>query len=234
MNTNRPLGISVILVLAIFSGQAQSRYQFGLLPSLNFNKKLAQDFSLNAKVESRQELKDGFFNTPADFSYDYLLTDLSLLVAKKFRSNQSIGFGYLLRLEEGKTILRSIQQYTVTRAYSSFRLAHRLSTDQTFSAEEPAEYRLRYRIAAEIPLNGQTVDPREFYFKLNHEYLNAWQEGEYDLEIRAVPMLGYEFSDTQKLEIGLDYRLSSFLNDSSRQRFWVALNWFQTLGVIRF
>lgn len=229
MNTNPLFSILVILLLVNSLGYTQSRYQLGLLPSINLHKKLPQDFSLNFRIESRQKLKDGFFNTPADYGYDYVLTDFAVLAAKKISGNKTVGLGYLIRLEEGEIIHRSIQQFTVTRNYSALRLAYRLSTDQTFSAEEPAEYRLRYRISGEIPLNGQTVDPREFYLKLNHEYLNAWQDGEYDLEMRAVPMLGYEFSDTQKMEIGLDYRLSSFLNDSSRQRFWVALNWFQVL-----
>ncbi|MBX2827536.1 MAG: hypothetical protein KTR22_05205, partial [Flavobacteriaceae bacterium] len=77
-----------------------------------------------------------------------------------------------------------------------------------------------------IPLNGQSVDPKEFYFKFNHEYLNAWEQNDYDLEIRAVPHLGYKVSKSNKLEFGLDYRLNSFLNTSPSHRFWTVINWY--------
>lgn len=105
-------------------------------------------------------------------------------------------------------------------------MAHRFSSDQTFNSENPRELRLRYRITAEIPLNGQSVDPGEFYLKLNNEYLNSWQDGEYDLEIRLVPLAGFEFTDNNKLEFGLDYRLSSFLDGSSRNSFWFNIGWY--------
>ena len=91
---------------------------------------------------------------------------------------------------------------------------------------EKPEFRLRYRIASEVALDGQSVDPREFYFKFNNEYLNSWQDYGYDLEIRLVPLLGYNLKSTNKIEMGLDYRVNSFLNNNTRHSFWVNLNWF--------
>ncbi len=229
MNINRYLILFTIVLSAGIQGEAQNSYQFGLLPSVNINKKLPKDLTLNFRLESRHELKNGLFNTAGPFDYNYVLTDFSLLVAKKISRATSGALGYLIRVEDGEIVQRSIQQFTVNKNFTGLRLAHRLSIDQTFDQREKTEYRLRYRISTEIPLNGQSVDPGEYYFKLNHEYLNAWQNRQYDLEIRGVPMLGFEFSDTQKIEIGLDYRLSSFLQNGSRQRFWIALNWFQVL-----
>lgn len=227
LNIKRYIVHLAIVLLAGVPGEAQRSYQVGLLPSVNINKKLPRDFTLNLRLESRQELKNSLFNTASSFDYRYVLTDFSLLVAKKVSLTTSWALGYLIRVEDGEIVQRSIQQFTVTKSFSGLRLAHRFSTDQTFAQREKIEYRLRYRISAEIPLNGQSVDPGEFYVKINHEYLNSWQNRSYDLEIRAVPMLGFEFSDTKKLEIGLDYRLSSFLDSGSRQRFWIGVNWFQ-------
>lgn len=48
-------------------------------------------------------------------------------------------------------------------------------------------------------------------------------------EIRLVSLLGYRFSDSKKLELGLDYRLDSFLTQGARQRLWIALNWYQVI-----
>ncbi|NJM16805.1 MAG: hypothetical protein HC896_16825, partial [Bacteroidales bacterium] len=56
---------------------AQSSLEWGILPSFNLNKKLAKDWSVNLKTESRQSLiKDGL-------NYDYLLTDFSFGATKK-------------------------------------------------------------------------------------------------------------------------------------------------------
>lgn len=205
---------------------AQSSYQFGILPSININKKLPNDWKLNLKTESRQELKSGLFDVPSSFQYNYTLTDLSTILAKKVSINKSLALGYLMRVREGELISRLIQQFIITKNYANFRLAHRFSADQTFQGNEPTEFRLRYRLSTSIPTNGQSIDPKEFYLKINNEYLNAWESAAYDLEIRIIPYLGYTFSDANKLELGLDYRLNSFLSDSSRHRFWIGVNWY--------
>jgi hypothetical protein len=205
---------------------AQSTYQFGGLPSINLNYKFKNDWSANFKIESRQLLQKGTFNMNQDKSYEYVLTDYSLIVAKKIGLNARLSGGYLFRFREGEAIHRLIQQYTITQQLSHLRLAHRIVTDQTFSDTDDTEYRLRYRLATEIPLNGQSADPKEFYIKISNEYLNSLQKKEYDLEIRFVPLLGYAATEKQKVEFGLDYRVNSFLKENARHSFWVSLNWF--------
>jgi hypothetical protein len=68
--------------------------------------------------------------------------------------------------------------------------------------------------------------PREFYLKINNEYLYGWHNSDNDIEIRVVPLIGYNFVDKSKLELGLDYRLNSFLYDNPRNSFWLSINWF--------
>jgi hypothetical protein len=220
LNTNRPIFCGFILLLLSYNSFAQNRYQIGLLPSINLNKKLENNWKLNFKTESRQELKRGIFKDNSVADYNYLLTDFTLVASRKILFNSSIAGGYLLRVEDGTTAHRLIQQFVVTRKYRATRLAFRLSTDQTFAAAESPEFRGRFRISVEVPLNGLSIDAREFYFKFNNEYLNAFQGQAYDLEVRLVPVLGYEINDTFKLETGLDYRINSFLDTPSRQRFW--------------
>jgi hypothetical protein len=105
-------------------------------------------------------------------------------------------------------------------------LAHRFVTDQTFSPLEAPVFRLRYRLTSEIPLNGESVDPGELYLRINNEYLNSVQGGEYDLEIRLVPLLGYEINNRFKVESGLDYRVNSFLASKTRHSYWMTINFF--------
>ncbi|MBK7428278.1 MAG: DUF2490 domain-containing protein [Saprospiraceae bacterium] len=192
MNTEIKYLIPVLMLLLFHCDvYSQSTYQFGALPSLNLNRKLDNDWSLNAKLESRQLFRRGEINGNTDNEYDYILTDFSLIAAKKVGLNSRIAAGYLIRFEDAEVFHRFIQQYVIIQKMSGYRLAHRLLSDQTFSKAEKPEIRFRYRITAEIPLNGESVDPGEFYLKLNNEYINSFQAMEYDLEIRLIPLLGF-------------------------------------------
>jgi hypothetical protein len=137
--------------------------------------------------------------------------------------------GYLIRLRQQNTGHRLIQQFTIVRPYPSFRLAHRIAADQTFRDSEDVELRFRYRIATDFSLSGQKVDRREFYAKISNEYLNALQEGDYDLEVRLVSLLGFAFNDNNKLEGGIDYRLDGFIRNAGRSSFWFVVNWYVSL-----
>jgi Protein of unknown function (DUF2490) len=218
----------VFMVLMQFDNSvfAQDAYQFGGLPSLNLNSKFKNDWSLNTKIESRQLFKSRELNGSVDKNYDYVLTDFSLIAAKNVGLNSRLASGYLIRFEEGEVSHRFIQQYIIVQKLSGFRLAHRFLSDQTFSKIEKPEFRMRYRITSEIPLNGESVDPEEFYVKINNEYVNSLQAMEYDLEIRLVPLLGYSITGDFKIETGLDYRVNSFLRNKTRHSYWMTLNFF--------
>ena len=227
MNTEKRFLFTLCLCLFFsYKTSAQSTYQVGGLPSINLNYKLKNDWSSNFKIESRQLLQRGMFNSDSNRNYEYILTDFSLITAKKVGLNSRISGGYLLRFRDGNAIHRLIQQFAVTQILPRFRLAHRVVTDQTFLPAEATEYRLRYRLATEIPLNGQSADPKEFYLKISNEYLNSIQNSDYDLEIRFVPLLGYAISEKHKIEFGLDYRVNSFLDQYARHSFWTSMNWF--------
>lgn len=204
----------------------QSTFQTGGLPSLNINKKLKNDWFLNSKIESRLLFQQGEINGEADKNFTNVLTDFSLIGAKIIGLNSRIALGYLIRFEEGVLIHRSIQHYVVVQKLSGFRLAHRFLTDQTFSVNEEPEFRLRYRISSELPFNGESVDPGEYYLKINNEYINSLQAMKYDLEIRLIPLIGYGISERFKIETGLDYRVNSFLTNKTRNSYWMTLNFF--------
>lgn len=219
------LSITVLFIFVLILS-LESQAQIGTLPAINVNKGLEKDWSLNFKWESRQSKVKGDLSDGADVNFKYVLSDFSLILSKKVGLNNSLAGGYLIRIRDNKVIHRSIQQFTLVKGYNSFRLAHRFSADQTLNSKDQNEYRLRYRITLEFPLNGEAVDPKEFYLKINNEYLNSFQGKTYDLELRLVPLLGYEFTDNNKLEFGLDYRINSFLNNASNNNLWITLNWF--------
>jgi hypothetical protein len=210
----------LLLLLSIgIAVSAQDNVQWGTLPSVNANIGLENDWKANLKWESRQVFDEDAFS--------YGLSDFSLLFARKVGLNNSLAGGYLIRVHPEYTAHRSIQQFTIVQTLPSIRLAHRLASDQTFRSGRAPQWRLRYRIATELPLNGQEVDPREAYFKINHEYLNVFQTDRYDLEVRLVPTIGYAFTDNNKLEVGCDIRTDGFLSGTPDHTVWFGVSWYR-------
>ncbi len=218
-----------LLLGSIGTSCAQDRYQIGTLPSLNVNSRLSHRWSLNTRAEARQRFQSGTLRGESEREFSYVLTDVAVIVARRFGLRGRVAMGYLLRAEDGALAHRFIQQYTVMQQLAALRLAHRFMGDQTFAPSEGPEFRVRYRLSTELPLQGEAVDPGEFYLKLNHEYVNSLQNSTYDLEIRAVPLLGYDATDHLRIETGLDYRVNGFVHGDTRHSFWLSLNFFVDL-----
>jgi len=201
---------------------SQANLEMGLLPTINLNKKLSKERTLNFKTESKQQLYD---NT---FKYEYQRLDLIFAVTKKINPRISIGLGYVLRIEDHFLKNKTFQQLTLISRKPTFTLAHRLMSDQAFHSSQLPEFRFRYRLSTEIPIAGHTLDSKEFYILFHNEYLNSWQGGLYDLEIRAQGILGYVFSIKNKLELGLDYRIDSFLKSKAQNKLFLGINFYQS------
>lgn len=201
---------------------AQQTNTFGLLSALNLKTRLPKDWFVNFKTESRQQIQSD------DFNLSYQLTDLSIGGGKKIGIRTTIAGSYLFSIEdEGATSSRFTQQISHIEDYQLIKLAHRLSTDQSIEKDHANKYRLRYRLSGEIPLSGQYLDPTEFFIKISNEYLNSLQENRYDLEIRTAVFLGYAVSPKNKLEFGLDHRMTSIISEK-KDRFWIRLNIYQS------
>lgn len=224
MNIRKTLELLGICFMFCCTAHAQQDYELGVLPILNINTKLSSDIKLNFKTESRQVLY-----TKTGIDIQYKLTDFAMLLSKKIGYNYSLSGGYSMRVRKDKIISQLIQQFVIINTYPSITLAHRFSTDQAFGKGVNTKIRLRYRLSGLLPLSGQSVDHKEFYFKINNEYLNAFIGTHHDLEIRFALALGYKFSNNHKLEFGIDNRFSSFIDDDLKTRSWVSLGWYITL-----
>lgn len=211
-------------VFSFFKTFSQSSYRFGTLPSININTDLKKGWGFNFKSEFRYSFKEGIKDLEPSLENEYLLTDISFLTSKSVGLGNQIVFGFLARLEKDKLIQRYIQQFILVKKYDGYRMSHRFATDQTL--DDVTEIRLRYRITTEIPLDGKLVDAKEFYLKLNQEVLHNFAPKTYDLEFRIVPFLGYKFKDNNKIEVGLDYRLDSFLKGFAQHSSWISVNWY--------
>jgi hypothetical protein len=196
------------------------------MPVINVNFGLKRGWGINTKFESRQILLTAVDGEENEYNLNYVLTDLSLLASKKVGLNNSLVAGYRARFIDGLVLHEFRQQFTLIRSYSGFRMAYRFMATQMFGSDITPEYRLRFRLTAMIALNGQTVDPKEFYLKISNEYITSIQSDIFNYELRLVPLIGYEFNDNNKLEFGLDYRLSSLFEESLVNTFWINVGWY--------
>ena len=226
MNFKRFFNIICLCFIVVVSS-AQD-YRFGTMSTVNLNKNIGKEWAINLKWQSRQLVQQGDFGASKDVGFDYLLSDFSVLASKRTGFNNRITGGYQLRSRDEQYVHYFIFQYVMLRAYSNFRMAYRFAADQAFVEQELDKFRFRYRMTMELPLNGEAVDVKELYLKINNEYLNSFDGGELDLEIRLAPMLGYVFDDMNKFEFGLDYRLDSII-EGARNNFWLSVGWYLKL-----
>lgn len=201
--------------------------QIGLIPHINADFKVGSNWKINSKLESRQL----FFQNPFpenENEVEYERTELEFVATKSLDGLKAIGGGYLIRLTEGKFKHRLIQQYSITQKLLTSRISHRFRLDQTFEKKESTSYRIRYRISFEKPLNGLEIDPKEFYLKLNNEYLGSLQNAIGNLEIRALASIGYNLSDKNQIETGLDYRAEDLINSTVTHKLFLNIGWYHS------
>ena len=132
----------------------------------------------------------------------------------------------MLRFFEGRNVHRLIQQFSITRKWVGVKIAHRFSSDQTWRADDTFELRLRYRFGFELPLQGTSLDPGEFYFKSQLEYLGRFRSG-FRNELRVLPAFGLLALNQNSFETGVDYRSASTeVQSFVSHGFWLYVAWF--------
>jgi len=222
-------------LLIIFTGLtqfgiAQNRTYSGFFPEAQLTFSPIKKLKITAKIESQHGLLSREESGNNDWEYYHDRTDFQGFVGTSINPFTSVAVGYQYRWDgEGQNSHRSIQQIGYIQPRTGFRLGHRLRADQTFSPTESPEFRLRYRIAFDIPLEGQKVDPGEYYFIASDEPIFGIQGGTLKIENRLVGSLGYYFGPKQKLEAGIDYRTDDFLDGGLRQRIWLKVGWYANI-----
>ncbi len=204
--------------------QAQDTYEFGFLPKINLSTKLGQDYSANLKIERRDFFRQGIVDGEVNNSYQHEIMDYGATLVRNVGLKNRIGFGLLLRYRGGAWQQRITQQF-VLNTLTDLKLSHRFVLDQTFAGSSET-YRVRYRASISKALNGNVLDRKEMYLKLSSEWLNIFNSDDFEGEFRVLPTAGYVFSDQNKIELGLDYRLGGIFNTALEQSLYVAINWY--------
>lgn len=211
---------SILFLFLSINSYAQN--QVGLIPQINSSFKIGDSWKVNTKLEGRQL----FFQNPYP---DHLKeakferVDAELIATTSLDPLHALGGGYLIRRSNRSFTHRFIQQYSITQKLRSSRMSHRFRTDQTLEKDEALQWRLRYRLSLEKPLNGLELDPGEFYLKLTNEYLGILQDSEGNLEIRGLASLGYDLSDKNRVETGIDYRMEKVMDPTVTHKLFLSI-----------
>ncbi|MFY7672021.1 DUF2490 domain-containing protein [Tenacibaculum sp. MEBiC06402] len=208
----------VFFLFGLLYVNSQSELSFGSLPKVNLSKKFSSSVKWVNSIESREII----YNKALQFNHN--LVDVSTILSVKTDVYQSFNFGYIVRFSEGETVHRLLQHFNVVQNFDNMKLAHRLGMEQFFQEKIKPQYRTRYRVTFEKPLNGEKVDVKEWYLKVSNEYL--YQFNKNDFEARISPYLGYQLNKKDKLEFGLDYRLGRLLESEKKNTLWFRTTWY--------
>lgn len=222
----RRLLILGLFFISVFCGYGQDRQTFftGFFPEVSLTKKLENSNKLNFKVENQHVIYDNRIGDKPQF--DHYRTDVMGFYDWKLTASTSAAIGLFHRFQDGVDGNRIIQQYAFLNRLRDFRIGHRIRTDQTFTRGQKVEWRLRYRVASEFPLNGATLDPGESYFMISNEPIFSLKGGGFNLENRLILTLGKLYAKSQKLEYSIDYRTDGFFNNRFRTRLWPKISYY--------
>lgn len=216
--------ITIWLVIVSSSLCAQQHFLGGIIPKVAVSIPVSKNLRYISTVESRGKFLDDSGIGSSEFEQQF--TDLTQVLSYKAGPVSQLNVAYTIRLFAEKLAHRSSFQYVWRQDLYKIRLSHRLIADQTFRKDQPITWRERYRLAMELPLIGDEINNKEPYFKLSNEYVVIHQKTRTNLELRLMPTIGYDLSQKQKIEAGIDYRIG---NPWSRQQFWLSLAWYLTL-----
>ncbi|MEX2483085.1 MAG: DUF2490 domain-containing protein [Brumimicrobium sp.] len=215
----------LVFFTSVLLGQNQ-RFFSGLFPEMGINIPLNDKFKYTAKIESQ----NGFFSNDeykeSTWQYFHNQTDLQSFIDIQLTYRIKSAIGYQYRLEEGGNSHRGIQQITWLNNFTKFRLGSRLRADQKFSSTINPEFRLRYRAASDLPLQGSKLDDGEKYLLLSNEVIFALQSHSLTIENRLVTGLGHYFNKSKKIELSVDYRTDPYFPSVNRHRLWIKFSFY--------
>jgi hypothetical protein len=200
---------------------------FGFFPEFQVGFKATEKLKVVGKIESQHGMAEKYEGHDADVGYFHNLTDFQGFLGTKINPFVDIAGGYQYRVNSlGDNSHRTIQQISFLQLPGNYKLGHRVRADQTFSPFEKSEYRLRYRISFELPIEGESLDPGEFYLVFSDEVIYSYQARESGIENRVVASLGHLSKEKQKFQAGIDYRTDRFFDPDLRHRSWFKFGWY--------
>jgi hypothetical protein len=220
--------ITLIFIFMMSGNLLAQDLTSGFLPNLTLSYKISEQYKIVHKLESRFP---SYNDDNQKFDVNFERFDFQNYVERKIGLFSKLSVGYQLRFRTNNRYShRTIQQFSWVTGTDKFRIGHRVRSDQTFSKDRKPEVRFRYRTGFQIPLQGQQLDPEEYYLSLSDELVWSYRSPNADLENRVVAKIGFYINDKNKVESGIEWRAEEFfLNTGVDHQVWLCFSWYKSL-----
>lgn len=186
--------------------------------NISINHEASSSYKMNFSIKGRNYLYEdnGFFIKQRQMEIGHFST-----FGLSPKSSFSLGFMYRNRswFEGSENELRSTLQFNTKSVLKNFRFGHRFRAEQRFY-DSKTVHRFRYRLALDLPLNGEKLNVGEPYLIGSTELL--WSLAKPDspsIDNRFTKQIGWLINDKTKLQFGLEYRLSELNINTSESLF---------------
>lgn len=198
----------------------QDNITFYSEPNISLNYKVATTYSHNFSMSQRSYLYDANWevrprqldiNHFSELKLDY---DQSIALGIKYR------FRHVFEEDEGNE-LRLTEQYNIKGQLGNLRLGNRLRAEQRITSALTT-HRFRYRLAIDMPLDGEELNVGEAYLVVSTETLLSVARGqgpEYDQ--RLTTNIGWVLNNETKLEAGVEYRTENYTRSTENVFFFL-------------
>lgn len=198
------------LTLLLFQSVMAQSFTGYWEPEIALNYKVGTNYSHNFSLDMR--------------NYTYRTNDLQLRTRHidiahfsklDIGSSQSLAIGIQYRSrdvfeDEEQNELRFTQQYNITHQRGNIRFGDRLRTEQRITSDRTI-HRFRYRLALDLPLQGEKLDVGEPYFVASTEsLLSVTRSNGPEWDQRITTNIGWLLSNTAKFQTGLEYRFEDY------------------------
>lgn len=210
------------------------------MPNVNLSLSLPQNWSYSLRIEGREVFFRGVYGSGIDFAPRHERLVVQQTVLQKIGAFSSFGGSYTLQITPAQAPNGNTDwshrlgvQYVHVRKRRYLRCSHRANVEHTFANRQllPAprtwDFRFRYRLLTELPLQGDAIDAGEWYTRQGGENIFSLQEsGNIDNEFRLMAFIGYQIGKQQKIEIGIDYRISRMFVPARQHQGWLTISYF--------
>ncbi|MDC7995240.1 DUF2490 domain-containing protein [Altibacter sp. HG106] len=186
-----------------------------------FNTKLNQRFGLNVNAGYRLAMTSDLTESWSAMSR-HLQAGANISYSVGFYGK--LGGGVMYRWNEvfdasEENELRLNQYYSWAKYRNSFRWVQRLRIDERIQPTR-TRFRFRYRLSLDVPLQGLSLDTKEFYILASTESLVTVSTPSHpEWDQRLTIGLGNQWLDAMKIQLEAEYRWEDYEQNTDRRLF---------------
>lgn len=198
----------------LFFWEAETALDYDVADNWSFNTSVGKRSRWYEQVETGETEVQLAFVEINQFATYQLNPDVKLSAGYKYRWREPND-------EKGLYEHRLTQQISYRHSSEAVRLSSRIRLEQRIRTNNFAQ-RYRYRLAADFPLSGESIDVNEFYLAFTNEVLLELVKDEMNVwDNRASGTIGYVLNKNLKLQATFTHRWED-IGRENEERIFVA------------